>query len=191
MKKLSQILAVGVITLTPFVVSSSAFAAGTCQIGYTGPDSDNKCTLTEKYSCEVDNENKITVFNDNMQEAGTGTATSSGNTEGGSAGSGSATNSNGTSFDVVITNGDVCEVTKTVPASVTPDEPTKQVVPAPVGGGGAAAGGGGGAGAVAVLPDTSSNAAILGYVAGVVGALGAGAIVSRMAVNAYGRVKSQ
>jgi len=188
MKKLSQILAVGVITFIPLAVSSgSAFAAGTCAVGYTGPDSNNQCVSVTKYTCTIVNSNKVDVTNENVQVSVTGNASGTGNTTGGSASTGSATNSNGTTFNATVTNATetspgVCTVVATVPATETPVTPPVATVtpsvPAPQG-----------KGAASGLPNTSGDST-MAYVAGLVGIFGAGAVVSRLIVVAYSRLKS-
>jgi hypothetical protein len=186
MRKLSQILAVGVMTLTPLMAGGSAFALGSCSIGYTGPDSLNKCTATTTYACTVENNNMIKVTNDNFQFAVTGNTGVDQNTTGGSSASGSATNSNGVTYNATVTNG-TCVAVATVPATETPVVPvtpaapvTVQPVPAPQGQGRGAA--------VGVLPNTSADST-LAYVAGLVGILGAGVVLSRLVVLVYSRVK--
>ncbi|MBC7943195.1 hypothetical protein H7X68_01710 [Candidatus Saccharibacteria bacterium] len=189
MKKLSQILAVGVITLMPLAIGGNAFAAGVCDIGFTGPDSNNQCISTTEFECTVVNDTTVSVTNENIQIAVSGDAGSTGNTSAGSASTGSATNSNGTTFNATVTNATesspgICTVVATMQASggrgsvVAPTA----AVPAPSGGKGAVA--------VAVLPNTSSDST-MAYLAGLVGMFGAGAIISRLAVIAYGRIKSQ
>ncbi len=190
MSKLSQILAVGVMTLTPFVATSSAFALGTCAVGYTGPDSSNNCISTTNYACTITNATTVAVTNTNTQITVSGNAGTTGNTTGGSSSTGSSTNSNGVTFNATVTNGEtpsssICSVVASVPATN------------PVGGGGGAAGSvvqavpapAGGNGAVAVLPNTSGDP-VMAYVAGLVGIFGAAAVASRLAVMAYGRIKS-
>jgi hypothetical protein len=105
MKKLVHVVAVAVIAVIPLALAGSASAASTCKIGYTGPDSQNNCTIVSKYNCSVVNENTVKINNDNYQFTTSGNAATSGNTTAGSATSGTATNSNGTSFGVTITNG--------------------------------------------------------------------------------------
>lgn len=189
MKKLSQILAVGVITFIPLAVSSTAFAAGTCAVGFTGPDSDNQCVSTTTYACTVVNSTTVSVTNENLQIAVTGNASDTGNTTAGSSSSGSVTNSNGTTFSATVTNAPdttgmgVCSVVATVPATAAIVTPTAaavvvQAVPAPAG-----------KGAAAALPDTSGDST-MAYLVGLVGVFGAGAVLSRLAVMAYSRLKS-
>ena len=156
MKKLMKLMVVAAIAISPLLMGASASAQqATCEIGFTGPNSDNMCVSTTKYECSVSNENVITVVNETGQTVATGTATSSGNTTGGGATSGTASNENGTNFVVTITNGNpdseepgVCTAAVVVPPTTTPEEP---VVPT---------GGGGGAGQVEVLPATSSDATL-------------------------------
>lgn len=173
MSKLKSLVTVAAMLVLPLAVSGSVSATDTnCTITNTGPGSNNTCTVTDKFTCEVDNDNKITIKDENDQVAGSGTATNSGNTTGGNATSGSATNENGTTFEVVIEN-DGCVVTKvTTPVTPTPTQP--------VGGSGAA---GGGAGAVAaevsrptVLANTSGEniAAIVAAIVAVLGLATAG-----------------
>ncbi len=175
MKTLKQLLAVAAVIVSPLVMTLPASATDSdCTISNTGPGSNNTCTVEAKYTCEVDNQNKVTVKDENGQVAGSGSATTSGNTTGGSATSGSATNSNGTTFTISIEN-ENCVVTN-VAAPVTP-------TPNPVNGLGAV-GGGAGAGAVAaaaprptVLPNTSGeNFALVGLaIAGALAAVAASA----------------
>lgn len=175
MKKLSLILAGGVIALMPLAMGGTVSAAGTCQVGFTGPDSKNICTSTKKYTCEIDNNNKIEIKNDNNQVVASGDAKVIDNTGGGDATTGLVTNSNDTTFNATVTNNDTCVVVATVPATITP--PAKTPVPAP------------GKGAAAVLPNTSGDA-MMAYIFGLVGLLGVGAIATRVAVIAYGHMKS-
>ncbi len=148
-KLLRKVFAVAVLTLSPFLIGASASAA-TCEIGYTGPNSQNQCTSTTNYSCTVTNTNTVTISNGNNQVVESGTVTNSGNTTGGNGTSGTVTNSNGTVFSVVITNPDpesetpgVCTATVVVPA--TPETPETPVQPTA------------GGGAAEVLPETSSD----------------------------------
>lgn len=205
MKRLSRLFTAAVIALTPFAVGGTAFAAGTCQIGYTGPDSNNNCTLTSTYTCTVKNKTDFDIVNDSNQRVASGTASSTGNTSGGGATSGSASNSNGTNFNVSIDNSnDTCTVVKTVPATTTPTTPTtpskttteettpvggmgsfnppavtKQTVQAPQQS----------AAAPTVLPNTSGDEMATTLVT-VTGLLAAAAAASRLAVATYGRFKS-
>lgn len=143
MRKLKSLIAVAAVLALPFLVPVSASATdSSCTISNTGPGSDNTCTVKEDYTCSVDNDNKIVVKDENDQVAGSGSATSSGNTSGGNATSGSASNENGTTFDIAIDNEGGCVVTK-VTNPVTPTPTPAQ----PVGG----LGGAGGAGAVAAV----------------------------------------
>jgi hypothetical protein len=173
MNTLKQLLAVVAVIVSPLVLVVPASATESdCTISNTGPGSNNTCTVNTDYTCEVDNDNNVTVRDENDQVAGSGSASSDGNTTGGNATSGSATNDNGTTFTVEIDNG-ACVVTKvTTPVTPTPTRP--------VGGSGAA----GGAGAVVaaapkptVLPNTSGeNFALVGLaIAGVLAAVATGA----------------
>lgn len=181
MKKLSKILVGAAIAVLPLLagppVSAQSF---TCQIGYTGPDSNNKCVSTTKYECTVNNTNNVTIKNTNTQEATTGDVTVNSNTTGGSGTSGTVSNTNGSTFNVVINNGGgeegpgVCEATEVIPA--TP------VTPPPAGGGGQAAGGEGGDVLPAVLPATSSDPTVplaIGAVAALAGLSAIGLYVYR------------
>lgn len=127
MSKLKQLtMAIAVMAL-PFVFALPA-AAADCTISNTGPGSNNTCQSTTDYSCKVDNNNNVTVTNQNGQTVGTGTANTSGNTTGGGSTSGTAANSNGTTFSFQVTN-EGCAVT----AVKQPE------APAPSGGGAGAA----------------------------------------------------
>ncbi len=177
MSTFKQLLAVAAVILSPLALALPTSATDAdCTITNTGPGSNNTCTVNDKYTCEVDNDNNVTVRDENDQVAGSGSATTSGNTSGGSSTSGSATNSNGTTFTVVIEN-DGCVVT-----NVAIPEVPKPVAPQPVNGLGAVSGTG--AGAViaaaprpAVLPNTSGeNFALVGLaIAGVLAAIAASA----------------
>ena len=137
MKKLQQTLVVGALLVSPLIASPVAKAA-TCQVGFTGPDSNNLCVSVATYTCAIDNTNNITVSNDNPQTVASGTASTSGNSGAGGAQSGSVTNDNGVSFDFTIENGegdgDICRITSaTIPATPDPTpEVDKEPVPAPV-----------------------------------------------------------
>jgi membrane-bound inhibitor of C-type lysozyme len=134
MKKLKQTLVAGALLAMPVIASTTAGAASTCQIGYTGPNSNNLCTSTTTYQCEVVNDTTVKVTNDNTQISVSGSATNGGNTNGGNAQTGSATNSNGTTFTATVVNNE-CSVVATVPATTTPpakDTVKKQAVSAPV-----------------------------------------------------------
>lgn len=185
MKKLLRIIMLAAVVLLPVGFGGSAFAvSGTCQIGYTGPDSNNMCTLKSTYTCKVTNKNDVEVLNSNNQVAGSGSVTSTGNTSTGSTATGQASNTNGTTFNVSVNNSGTCTVLTTVPATppVTPGKgstvaPTATVpAPAPAGG----------KGSVAVLPNTSGDS-MLASVASVIAVLGAAGIGSRLLIAAYNR----
>lgn len=139
MKRWYQLVAVAVVALlVPIAASMPAGAASTCEIGYTGPDSQNMCTSVETYRCSVTNENSVTITNTNNQTVASGSVAVSGNGSGGSSTSGSVTNTSGTTFRVTITNSapnsnepGVCTASVVVPATVTPEvvTPEKQVTP--------------------------------------------------------------
>jgi len=134
MKKLLKVLAVAIFALTPFVISSSASAQAVCEIGYTGPDSQNLCRSITKYACSVTNTNVVSIRNDNNQVVASGTVGTSGNGQGGTSTSGSVTNTNGTTFAVTITNtgiDETCVATAVVPAT-QPPAPTPPTNPNPV-----------------------------------------------------------
>ena len=182
MKRISRILTALVIGVVPLVVSSSTIAqAATCQIGYTGPDSNNMCTSTTTYRCEVNNTNNVTITNTNTQEATSGQVTTSGNTTGGATTSGTVTNSNGTTFNVTITNGSednpsTCVATQTVPATNPPATPVTPPATKTATGAGAA------------LPHTSGDqsGSILAII---VAALGVGAVATTSVALLYRRAK--
>lgn len=185
MRKLLKIVAVIALAVTPILVGVPASAQqatgqGTCEIGFTGPDSQNLCTSTTEYRCEVTNTNTINITSTNQQDGVTGGAFVSGNTNGGSSVSGTVTNENGTVFNVTVTNTNpdnenglgTCVATRTVPATIPPApvEPT------------------GGEGEVIVLPVTSGESILV-----TVGTIAAGAIVLALtsigAVYVYRRFK--
>jgi hypothetical protein len=70
----------------------------------TGPGSHNSVTTVNKNSVYIENNNNVSVSNSNDQEAVSGAATVSGNTNGGSAHSGQASNENKTSTGISIEN---------------------------------------------------------------------------------------
>lgn len=159
--------------LLPFGFSASASAASTCAVGYTGPDSNNLCTSTTTYACTVNNDTEIDVTGQNIQIAVSGDAS------GGTASTGSTTNANGTTFTATVTNG-TCVAVATVPATTTtpvvPQTPTPAVV-APQ------------KASVATLPNTDGQSPLVS--AGIIAAsLGAGAIVVRLGMSLYSRMKS-
>lgn len=157
MRNLVKLIAVAAIAVLPLLAGSPASAQqATCEIGFTGPNSNNECVSTTTYECEVTNTNTVVIRNENNQEVASGQVSVGGNTTGGTATSGTVTNTNGTTFSVSITNAlpeseepGVCTATVVVPATETPEEP-EPVVPA---GSGAA----GGMGQVEVLPETSAD----------------------------------
>jgi len=182
MKKLLKVLAVVVLAITPLVIGSSASAQSVCQIGYTGPDSQNLCRSVTKYACSVSNRNEVDIKDESNQVVASGTVGNSGNNQGGNATSGSVTNNNGTVFAITITNPGIngtCTATAVVPATEppTPTTPTTPTVPLnPV----QPTANGGGAGVLA-LPKTDGNftSTVLIVVAGVlasISVLGVGGI---------------
>jgi hypothetical protein len=187
MKKLSSLVATLSILLASVATGSVALADSKCDIGFTGPDSNNICTSTTTFKCEVTNDNEIVFKNDNDQTVATGTATTSDNNSGGSATTGSATNENGTTFTGTVTNENDCVAVVTKPAVVTPAGGAGAAAPAPVTP--VTPAGGAGAAAPAVLPDTATESPLLSalVLAGIVGAVGAAA---RLAVIAYGRFQA-
>ena len=177
MKRIYQLLAAAVVALlVPIVASVPASAVATCDIGYTGPDSNNLCTSVETYKCTVTNTNTVEIKNTTDQVVASGQVSTSGNTTGGNATSGSVTNTSGTTFSVTITNSapespGVCMATVTVPATETPTN------------------GGGGAEGGQVLPASSAQPAALPVTSGdwtllLMGILaGIGAITALLAVS--------
>jgi len=158
---------------------ATARAASTCQVGYTGPNSHNQCVQTTQQACTVSNKNTVTIDDTNIQLSSSGDANSAGNGNGGNAQSGSATNSNGTAINVTVNNAGMCSVTRTVPATTTKTTPTKSTGKAaapqkPT---------------AKVLPNTSSGSP-LPIVAGSIVALAIAAVLARLGVLAYGRIKS-
>lgn len=182
MKRLVKLMAMA-LALLPLLVGASASAQqATCDVGFTGPDSQNMCTSTTTYRCTVNNTNTVTITNDNNQTVASGTVTTSGNTTGGTSTSGTVTNSNGTTFSVTITNpvpdtdNGTCVAKVTVPATT----PVTPVTPASTGGGG---------GGAVVLPNTSTGSP-LEMVAWVAGATALVAALSVGGVIAYRHFKA-
>lgn len=81
--------------------SSESTNEGT--ISNTGPNSDSTVTSTSKHTVTVNNNANLSVTNNNTQEAVSGVAVVSGNTEGGNATSGSAANTSNTTFTLNVT----------------------------------------------------------------------------------------
>lgn len=121
-RKLTLVLAL--LVTVPLVGTGSAVATGgSCPIGYTGPDSDNRCVSKTIYSCEVSNNNVIKVDGENAQGSISGSTSDTGTTQSGSVQTGSATNSNNQTFNITITSGGLCQAVQTV-APTTPTTPT-------------------------------------------------------------------
>ena len=174
MNRIYKSILVAALIVLPFAASATASAASTCQVGYTGPDSNNLCTSTTTYACTAINDNTVVIEGANVQVALTGDAT------GGSSSTGSATNSNGTTFTVAVTNND-CSVVATIPAVVTPTATPPEVVTPQVAAPQQVK--------AAALPDTSSRSPFVA--AGIVAvSIGAGALVVRSAFSLYARMKS-
>lgn len=180
MKRLNQLLAAGFMALlVPLAVAVPTLAQqATCGIGFTGPDSQNNCTSTTSYSCEVTNTNQVTITNNVTQEAVSGEVQNSGSGTTGGASSGTVTNTNGTTFTVSITNpvGEnqgMCSATVVVPATTTPTTPVQPAVTsAPTGSG------------AMTLPATSGSPLL--FIAAIVAAvLAALAIVASVAFYMY------
>jgi len=72
--------------------------------GLTGPDSHNTVKSENKVEIDVNNDNKIHVYNNNDQVAKSGDAEVRHNTTGGDATSGSVTNTSSSTFTVRVTN---------------------------------------------------------------------------------------
>ena len=126
MKRIYQLAVVAGLLVAPFMVSTPAAAAFECEVGFTGPNSENMCVSEQEYTCDIENETTIRINDSTEQEAATGTADVSGNTSGGDAVSGSASNSSGTTYNFTVTNNgetNVCLANKVVPATETPETP--------------------------------------------------------------------
>ena len=130
MKKLiNRVVAVVAIIVAPLLIGASASAQqATCEIGYTGPDSQNMCTISYTCSVDVENSNNVVIKDQTGQTAASGTVTNSGNTGTGGATSGTVSNDSGTVFNVTITNTTpdapkTCTATTSVPAT-QPETPT-------------------------------------------------------------------
>jgi len=118
-------------------VSVPAAAQADCEVGPTGPDSQNICESAEDYQCSIQNENLVIINNTTKQEAYSGKASSINNGSGGSASSGSVTNNTGTTFTVSISNGGgsenepaTCVVSAVAPAPA-PENPETPKTPEP------------------------------------------------------------
>jgi hypothetical protein len=86
------------------VMSGAVMAADTATIGDTGPKSENITTINDFTAAETTNNNHIVVENANIQDASTGSADVSGNTNAGQATTGNATNNANTTTVVAINN---------------------------------------------------------------------------------------
>ncbi|HUC96452.1 MAG TPA: hypothetical protein VMR16_02175 [Candidatus Saccharimonadales bacterium] len=183
MKRVSQILVTAAILLAPWAVSGTAFAASTCQVGYTGPDSNNQCVSTKTFTCNVDNNNNLATVTYNNQTAYSGISLTQDNTQGGSSSSGSATDTNGVTYNVTVNNGEssnqTCVVAATVPAT-----PIAATATTPTGGVGAVTAPK--TVAATALPNTSSNLTSE-YLVTLASALGIGAIASYLVATVYSR----
>jgi hypothetical protein len=78
--------------------------SGEASIENTGPRSDNRIISEVRTDVEVDNDNTLSVENNNTQIATSGDATVRNNTTGGDAISGDATNTNSTSVSFSVSN---------------------------------------------------------------------------------------
>lgn len=128
MKRLMKLMVIVAIAISPFLTGASASALqGTCEIGYTGPNSENMCTMTYKCSVTESNTNTVRITTDDDQEVASGSVQNSGNTGGGSGTSGTVTNTSGTVINVTIKNpsteAEACVATSTVPATNPPETP--------------------------------------------------------------------
>lgn len=130
MKKVKHLLATFILAAAPFL-TAGVVLADSCDIGFTGPNSQNMCVQTKTFECTVNTNNTVTIDNDNTQIAVTGDATNGG------ALTGSITNSNGAVLDLTVTNSNTCTLVTNVPATPTPTPekptkvtPTKSVEPA-------------------------------------------------------------
>lgn len=140
MKRLMKLMVVVAVAISPFLTGASASAqSGTCEIGYTGPNSENQCTMTYKCSVTQTNTNTVTISDQTNQEVASGSVGVTGNTGGGNATSGTVTNTSGTVFNVTITNPTPdtkeCVATTTVPAT-NPETPKPTPTPTPTTSGG-------------------------------------------------------
>lgn len=180
MKKLLLTVAVFALALGFNVPSASA---ADCTISNTGPGSVNECEVIENYKCTVDNDNNVKVYNSNGQQVQTGSAITVTNTSGGSSTSGNASNTNGTVVEGTIKNNSCVIAAAPVVTPPTEEKP-------PVGGMGAVTPVPAPAKAVpAALPNTSAADSAAGIITGLVIALGAAAVGSRLFV-AYAGIKS-
>lgn len=178
MKKL--LLTVAVFALA-FGFNAPSASALSCNISNTGAGSENTCTSIEDFKCTVDNDNNVKVYNGNDQVSVTGGTVTVSNTSGGSSTSGGANNTNGTTVEGTIKNNScvIAAAPVVTPPTETPVEGGKGAV-TPVAAPNKAA--------PAVLPNTSADSTA-GLIAGLIIALGAAVIGSRLAVS-YAATKS-
>lgn len=133
------LVSIAVTLLGTVAVSAPALAAFTCEVGFTGPNSQNMCESVTEYQCSVDNENIVIIDSSTNQVAYSGSATVGNNGSGGNASSGSVTNDSGTTFTVTVTNGGgeqqspaTCLASVVVPATEIPEEPGRGETETPV-----------------------------------------------------------
>ena len=102
--KIQKKLGAAVLSLG-LVVGLSGFAGATTgTIDTTGPDSVNKIHSESSQRVDIDNDNDLSVRNDNSQKAWSGEAEVEDNTTGGDATSGDASNMNSFDADVSVDN---------------------------------------------------------------------------------------
>lgn len=146
MRKLKSLIAIAGLLALPLLGAS--VSAADCTITNTGPGSNNTCTNTSTYRCEVVNDNVVIYDSNNQQVATSGSANNSGNTGSEGVTSGSATNSNGTTFNYTLTNESCTVATVTTPA---PEQPV---------------GGSGSAGAATPAPAVAAKPTVLAKTSG-------------------------
>lgn len=99
MKKIVQILAPFLLT---FSLAGGVAAASSCSISNTGPNSDNICVNENTNSLTVTCKNDVDVVFVNGQDAGSGPAILTGNTEAGFSFSGNAVNTNSSTLGLDV-----------------------------------------------------------------------------------------
>lgn len=141
MKKVYRVAVVVMLMFAPLIALGQPVLAvdAQCEISDTGPESNNECEVNQEYTCEISENNHVTIKNSNGQEVGSGNVEVGENGSGAGAVSGSASNENDTTFNVTITNSDTCEVAVVPPTETpeTPENPETETpgrgeVPAPV-----------------------------------------------------------
>jgi len=176
MKKVVQLVAALSFGLAVLTTGVSAQTAQCYITGTTGPGSNNTCTNSESLSCQVLNNNIISINNNNVEVSTSGNSDASNNTSVSYVVTGPATNNNSSAVSGTIVNGGCVPTTVATPGM-------GGSTPAPVTAAAAAPE------TVKALPKTSS-ASPIAYISALIALLGAAVIASRLSVLAYSKRKN-